>query len=98
MSADNFDALMKIAEDDPALVDKLMRAGGLAQLVRIGQEHGKVFTEQEAKEYLEATPSRELDEDELEFVAGGTLNLKGSRAVEALKYKLKDIYVTSYQL
>ena len=53
MSLAHIVALIRSAEQDPALADALRRAGGVTTLVEIGASRGYVFTESEIAAYLD---------------------------------------------
>ena len=71
----------EIMNDDPLLADKVAEAGAdVSLIVRLGQEYGCTFTAEELMPFVPGAGG-ELSDDQLEAVAGGTIN----SASDALK-------------
>lgn len=72
MSASEVIRLTKDMKTNPDLLDAVKDASGsLAKVVQVAAQHGYTFTVQEANEYLESTAGAELDDAQLDAVAGG---------------------------
>ena len=58
---------------DEEMIVKLRDAKSVEEILAVGKEYGKEFTEEQAKELLEMTSNAtgELSDEELEAVAGG---------------------------
>ncbi|MCC5645538.1 Nif11-like leader peptide family natural product precursor [Nostoc sp. CHAB 5824] len=60
-------------EQDSTLKQQVQTATNKEDLLRIAQESGYNFTAEDIKAFVEKNESDELDEEELEAVAGGGL-------------------------
>ena len=60
---------------DEEMIVKLRDAKSVEEILAVGKEYGKEFTEEQAKELLEMTSNAtgELSDEELEAVAGGDI-------------------------
>ncbi len=78
MSKEAVVAMIKAANQDPALKQRMEAADGYNKVVQIGAEKGYQFTEEELKSVakeqgmlIEGSEDAELSEEALEAVAGG---------------------------
>jgi len=72
MSTSDVDRFATDLKNDPDLLSEVKQhAGTLAKVVSFAEEHGYSFTLEEAKEYLEGKAGTELDDTQLDVVAGG---------------------------
>jgi len=72
MSASDIDRFTGDLKTDPDLLDEVKQhAGTLAKVVSFAEEKGYHFSLEEAKEYLESKAGSELDDAQLDAVAGG---------------------------
>ena len=71
MSTKSIHAMVREAQADPVLAQRLRQTRDLADLVRAGAERGYDFTCAELETYLEPARQTELSDQELETVAGG---------------------------
>ena len=85
MSQENALAFFTQVEQNPTLKEKVQTAANKEELFKIAQEAGYSFTADDLKAISEKDESDELDEKELEAVAGGGLRQIAHEVVNTAK-------------
>jgi predicted ribosomally synthesized peptide with nif11-like leader len=72
MSASEVIRLVTDMKTDPDLLDAVKESSGsLSKVVQVAAQHGYSFTVEQANEYLSSNAGAELDDAQLDAVAGG---------------------------
>lgn len=92
MSVKSFDDLVAAGQNDATLAAALNQARTVADLVALGAKSGFAFDEEAARAGLLRHRSRDLDDSELDGVAGG--RKAGGEQQEYFKITLKDVLIS----
>lgn len=79
MSQQNVVDFFTQAENDSTLKQRIQAVANKEDLLKLAQESGYSFTEDELKAVAKEAESDELNEEQLEAVAGGTIYRGGLR-------------------